>query len=220
MPDDKSAKEDKPRKRGDNWIEIVIATVLSVGGLMTSWASYQAALWDGEQAAHYTNANNIRVIATRTQLEADSRRNVEMAMFNAWLQAAAKGDDTLATFYEQRFPPELKRAFTGWIAYKPLVNPDAPPGPFSSPDYRLSGDAEARRLEARADAAFAQGQRDNAISDLFTQGATFQATGMFFGGIAQVFKVRPVRLTLLAFAVLLCAVGLVRIFSLPVLRPD
>ena len=211
--------DDADPGRRDNWIEVVIAIVLSAGGLMTSWASYQAALWDGQQAAHYSRANALRVMASRAQLESDARRALEIHLFNGWLQAKAKGDRKLADFYRDRFPPDLEPAFELWISQKPLVNPKAPQSPFATPAYRPAGTDDARRLEAQADATFAKGQDDNRISDLFTQGAVFLATAMFFGGIGQVFRVRPVRLTLVVIAIASCAVGLTRIVSLPLQTP-
>jgi hypothetical protein len=60
-------------EKRDGWVEIVIATVLSAAALMTSWATYQAALWDGDQAANYSHANGLRVVSTRVRLEAESR---------------------------------------------------------------------------------------------------------------------------------------------------
>jgi hypothetical protein len=203
----------------DSVMEVLIATVLSVGGLMTSWASYQAALWDGEQAAHYSHANALRVMASRVRLEADERRGLQMMLFNSWLQAKARDDATLAAFYERRFPPDMRPAVNAWLLLHPLKDPTAPPSPFAMPAYRPDGMAEATRLEGEADATFEHGQSDNRISDLFTQGAVYMATAMFFGGIGQVFRMRSVRVGLLAVAIVACAIGLSRIVSLPLLKP-
>ena len=211
--------EDPDARRNDGWIEIVIAIVLSAGGLMTSWASYQAALWDGEQAAHYSRANAIRVMATRARLEADAHRTAEMALFNAWLQTVAEDRKTLASFYEARFPRDMKPAFDAWIEEAPLKNPDAPQTPFAMPAYQPQGMIQAQKLEAQADATFEVGQENNRVSDLFTQGAVILAMAMFFGGIGQVFRMRPVRLALLAISILACAIGLARILTLPTLSP-
>ena len=203
----------------DNWVEIVIAVVLSAGALMTSWATYQAALWDGEQAANYSRANALRVVSTRVRLEADSRQAVEIALFSSWLEAQAGGNRDLATFYVDRFPPDLRPAFDAWIAQNPLKTPGAPLSPFALPIYKPGGAIEARKLEAQADATFEAGEEGNRISDLFTQGAAIMASAMFFGGIGQVFRIRPVRLALLAVAVVTCALGVIRIVTLPTLQP-
>jgi hypothetical protein len=203
----------------DRRIEIVIATVLCVSGLATSWASYQAALFNGQQSTNYTAANQLAVEASRAQLQSDGRRIVELNLFTAWLQAKASNDARFTSFYEARFPDNLKRAFDAWKAKDPLNNPDAPRTPFAMPGYRPEGADEAEKLTAKSAELFNQGRRDNRMSDLYTQGAVFLATALFFGGIGQVFEVRTVRLALLAFATLACLVGLIRVFTLPHLTP-
>lgn len=212
-----------PDVRGDDGrdsrIEVVIAVVLSVSGLMTSWASYQASLWDGEQAAHYSRANALRVMSSSAELEADARRAVEISLYSGWLEAYARGDGRLADFYEERFPPELRVAFRAWIALKPMKNPSAPPGPFVMQQYKPSGVLKAERLDREAEAAFGSGEKANSTSDLFTQGVVFLSSAMFFGGIGQVFRTRSVRLGLLGIAVVACVAGVVRILTLPALAP-
>ena len=42
-------------------LEVASAIIISIAGLGASWASYEAGLWDGDQAAHYTRANLLRV---------------------------------------------------------------------------------------------------------------------------------------------------------------
>lgn len=205
--------------RSGQWVEIAIAAVLSVAGLVTAWAGYQGSLWSGQQAANYSQAGALRVEASRAQLEADGQRVVEINLFTAWLQAKAKDDERLIAFYEARFPPSLDAAFHAWLALTPMKNPAAPKTPFSMPGYRPAGADRAKSLEAQANKIFDEGQRDNNISDLFNQAGVFLATAMFFGGIGQVFKQRPVRLALLVVAVIACAIGVARILSLPATRP-
>jgi hypothetical protein len=203
----------------DRWVEIVIAGVLSVSGLMTSWATYQGSLWDGEQAAHYSTADMLRVMSTRAYLQADARRTVEIGLFNSWLQAEVEGNHARAAYYKERFPADLRPVFDIWMAQQPLTNPGAPSSPFAMAQYSPEGLLKASQFDGKADAAFQAGQEANRTSDLFTRGGVFLATAMFFGGIGQVFKVRRVRLALLAVAVICCAIGLLRIITLPVLAP-
>ncbi len=211
--------DEAPAGGHDGWTEMVIAIVLSVAGLTTSWSSYQASLWDGDQAAHFSRADALRVMASRAHQEADSRRAVEVDLFNAWLQAKARGDAALATFYEDRFPADLAPAFRAWIAQGPMTNRAAPPSPFVMAAYRPAGYAEAKTLDGQADKTFERGQEDNRISEVFIQGTVFLAMALFFGGIGQVFRIRGVRLALLAISVLACAAGIGTIAALPTLSP-
>lgn len=210
---------DGPIAGREGWIEVVIAVVLSVAGLATSWSSFQASLWDGEQAGHYSRANALRVLASSAQQEADSHRAIDIGLFNSWLQAKATNDAPLAAFYEDRFPPELKASFQAWIAQTPLKNPNAPKSPFTSSAYAPAGFDKAKRLNAEADQTYDRGQKDNGISDVFTQGTVFFAMALFFAGIGQVFKFKRVRIGLLVIAIISCAIGIANIAALPTLRP-
>jgi hypothetical protein len=198
-----------------NGLEIASAIVLSVAALASSWANYQAGLWDGEQAAHYSRTNALRTEASRVVLEGDALTGVEVQMFGAWLVAKANKQDQLASFYEARFPPHFKPAFHRWQQDDPLTDPSAPPTPFATEAYRRPGLAESQALERQADKDFRDGQYANAVSDGFQQGATMLALALFFGGIGQVFKGRTARIGLLAVAGVTLVLGLLRLFSLP-----
>jgi hypothetical protein len=196
-------------------LEVASAVILSIAALASSGASYQAGLWDGEQAAHYSQAGALRVEASRAALEGDALRSIEVQTFGAWLEAKSRGDDKLAEFFQARFPAGFRPAFNAWLADHPLTNPSAPPTPFATSAYRSPGRAEANALDAKADQTFQKGQYDNAVSDAFGQGATVLAIALFFAGIGQVFKARGTRIALLTVAGLALVVGLLRLLSLP-----
>jgi hypothetical protein len=195
--------------------EIASAIIISIAGLGSSWATYQAGLWDGEQAGHYTRANNLRVKASQTALEGDALAGVEIQIFNAWLQAKAQGEEPLARFYEARVPPRMRPAFDAWLAQRPLENPAAPPTPFGTRFYQRPGLAAGHELDRQADESFEQGQYANRVSDAFQQAATILALALFFGGIGQVFRMRTSRIVLLAIASAATLLGFFRLISLP-----
>jgi hypothetical protein len=196
-------------------LEVASAVVISIAALASSAASYQAGLWDGQQAAHYSNANTLRVQASRAALEGEAQRAIEAQVFAGWLDAKARGDDRMAGFFEARFPPDFKPAFNAWMADRPLSNPAAPASPFNTTAYRRPGAQEAKALDAQAEKTFAFGQYANAVSDAFQQGATMLAVALFFGGIGQVFRGKGARIALLTVAGLALVAGLLRIVSLP-----
>ena len=196
-------------------LEVASAIIISVAGLGSSWASYQAGLWDGDQAAHYSRASALRVQASRVALEGDALAAVENQTFSAWLDAKARGDEQLATFYQARFPAGMKPAFNDWLAQQPLKNPSAPTTPFATTIYQRPGRADSQKLDQQAEQTFAKGQYDNAVSDAFEQGSTVLALALFFGGIGQVFKMRTSRIVLLVIAGVAVVAGFLRLFSLP-----
>jgi hypothetical protein len=196
-------------------LETVSAIILSIAALASSLAVYQAGLWDGQQAAHYSRANAVRIVASRAALEGDALAAVEAQMFSAWLQAEARNDRKLATFYRARFPPSFKPAFNAWIAADPLNNPSAPATPFATSAYRRPGLDQSRAYDREADASFAAGHYANAVSDSFQQSATMLAVALFFAGIGQVFTQKKTRLALIVVAGVVLIIGLLRLFSLP-----
>src|SRR5262249_10362003 len=146
-------------------LEVASAVVLSIAALASSWASYQAGLWDGEQAAHYSRANALRIEASRVALEGDLVVSAQMRMFDAWLQARAGKEPASAPFYQSRMPEHFRSASTPWLADKPMTNPSAPPSPFVTPAYKRPGKAESDALDAQADKTFNLGQYANRVSD-------------------------------------------------------
>jgi hypothetical protein len=198
-------------------IELANALVLSLAAMGIAWATYQASLWDGDQAAAYSQASTLRLQSNRVAGEAELLRAVEVGMFNSWLEASSTGDTRRADFYAARFPLEMRQPFAEWLATKPLATPGAPATPFAMASYRSTGQARAVDLDHRANETFDDGQRANDVSDAFVQGSTVLSLALFFAGIGQVFRMRRLRWALLSLAALACAAGLFRIITLPVI---
>jgi hypothetical protein len=199
------------------WIvEISAALVISLAAAMSSWASFQAALWDGEQAAHYAQAGAARVEATSAATEAGQLETADLLMFQGWLAAAAEDAPALQDFYRRRFRPEFAIAFEAWLQTEPLTNPAAPSGPLTMPEYHSARLAQARQLQKQADDLFNQGQRDNDIGDRFVRTTVLLAVALFFGGIAQTFKSLPIKAVLVGVAFLICAISALMVAHLPV----
>jgi hypothetical protein len=194
------------------------ATVLlSVAALATSWAGYQASLWSGDQASHNQKAISLRTTATRADTRAGQLRIIDVGLFQSWLTAAAHRDTLLERFFEARFRPEFAVAFSAWVMTKPMKSPNAAPSPFALPQYHLADADEAGRLTTAADSEAATSERANNNSDGYVLDAVLFATVMFFATAAQRdsgTKLRGARL-MLAFASIMCAVGIVRLIVSP-----
>ena len=108
--------------------------------------------------------------------------------FSNWLNATATKQDDLAKFYEQRFRPEFKAAFTAWLATKPQENPDAPPSPFAMPEYKLAEIEESERLEQEATATFEQGKSADQQSDNYVLNTVYLASVLVFAGVLSRFR--------------------------------
>jgi hypothetical protein len=198
-------------------VEIVLAVVLAMSGLLTSWSSYQATLWSGEQDVAYNRANTLRIEAARAGARADLLRAVDLAVFSSWLGALAAGEERLQQFYRARFRPEFAVALDQWAALDPENNPDAPPTPFAMAEYRSRERDEAQALEAQADAAFEEARRYDNTADAYVQSTVILASAMFLAGVCQVFRSAQVKIGLAALAGATCALGVVHLVRLPAL---
>lgn len=198
-------------------VEPVAAIVLAASGVLTSWAGYQASLWDGMQLVHYGRSATYRMESSQMALDASLQRAVEVGLYRGWAEAKFEGEERMAKYYEQRFPLELREAFVAWMATEPLDNPKAPPSPFAMKSYRPQGYVDAAALDAKAEKEFQSAMKAKHTADTYLRGGVILATAMFFAGIGQVFK-RPVdRIGLAAMAILAMVVGALQIVTLPAL---
>ena len=66
-------------------IEFTTAALLSVAGLVSAWASYQASLWGGVQASHYAHASAKLTEASRLSIIDGQAFATDSQLFMAWL---------------------------------------------------------------------------------------------------------------------------------------
>ena len=71
-----------------------------------------------------------------------------------------------------------------WIATRPLKNPNAPLTPFAMPQYRLAAAAEAKALDAEAEASSATVRRDIQRSSNYILGVVLFSVALFFAGMS------------------------------------
>jgi hypothetical protein len=200
----------------DDRVEIVATILLAVSVVLSAWAAYQATRWSGEQASNYAASAARRAESGRHGTAASRQIQIDVATFLAWSQAVATGDDRLADFVKTRFRLEFEPAFSAWLANAPLDDAGLPSGtPFERPEYTLAEQAQADRLLVEADAALAQAQQDNQVSDNFVLTAVLFASVFFFAGTAAKFRPQVIRWSMIAVATAVFVVGLLIVFSLP-----
>jgi hypothetical protein len=186
--------------RREKRLEIITVVILAFAALSTAWSGYQASLWDGIQSSNYTQASGSRTNAAQQRTAANQFRLADLSVFENYIHAVLDENDVVADFYFQRFRDEFRVGYDAWIVLDPLNNPEAPPSPFAMPEYQLSQDAEAERLEARADELFAAGEDANTISDIYTLTTLLFAAALFFAAISERFEYFPAQVTLLVIA--------------------
>jgi hypothetical protein len=203
------------RQRTDRWFQIVTAIMLGVVAVATAWSGYQAARWGGEQADHYFQASALRLESTRTSTQAGQSLLYDVELFNQWLNAYSRGETSLANVYQKRFRAEFRPAFEAWLATDPFNNPNAPPGPLSMPQYKLSLQEKANQLETQATKAVEAGLAAAEQSDDYILNTVFLATVLFLTAIAERFDWKWVRAVILAFALGMLLFGIFHLVEYP-----
>ena len=200
-------------------IEVTTAILLSVAGLVSAWASYQASLWGGVQASHYAHASAKVTEASRLSIIDGQAFGADSQIFMAWLEAASAADVARMTFFEHRFSPELRTKFDPWRARhagdlrQMQADPNAP-RQFPRPIHREG--VEARALQRAADAEFEAGEQANRNGDRYVAATVVLSTVLFLGGISPLLKDTRIRMALLALATLLGLGASIFIFALPI----
>ncbi|HYJ24517.1 MAG TPA: hypothetical protein VE027_05900 [Acidimicrobiia bacterium] len=197
-------------------MEIITVAILAFAALSTAWSGYQASLWDGIQSSNYTQASGSRTNAAQQRTAANQFRLADLSVFENYIDAVLLERPAVADFYFERFRDEFRVGFDAWMALDPLNNPDAPPSPFAMPEYQLSQDAEADRLEARADELFQAGEDANTISDVYTMTTLLFAAALFFAAMAERFEYFRAQVALLVIAGIGLVIGLAIALGQPI----
>jgi len=201
---------------GRNLQELLVTVLLVVAALGTSWSSYQATRWNGEQAAAAGRTNAIRIDAARAQGLSRSQTQVDVATFIAWAEADRRGEDDVADFFVKRFRDEFRPAYDAWIATEPLTNADAPETPFAMDEYDVSAGDKAEQLDAAAEKSAAQVRLDIQRSSNYVLTVVLYAVVLFFAGMSTRLQNKRLRwvMTLTGLAVLIA--DLIWIATMPV----
>jgi hypothetical protein len=201
--------------RSDRVITIVEAVLLALVALAVAWSGYTAARWSTEASVALAQASSARTESSQANLDALETRNFDSSTFDAWFTAYTAGNQTAMTIAERRFRPEFRAAFDAWRATNPDTNPDAPPGPTFMEEYEQPDLDRAARLEDRADNRFQDGSEAGANADDYVRTTVFLATVLFLVGVSGHFPLRVARYGLVSVSIVILAVALARMFTLP-----
>jgi hypothetical protein len=182
----------------DHRLELVATVLLALAAIATAWSTYQSAAWRGQQAAAQSASIAARVESTREAAVANRQAQIDVALFTQWVDAYARDEGELASFYRKRFREEFVPAFDAWVATKPRKNPNAPLSPFAMPQYKLAASSQADALEAQAGDFSRDVQRYIDRSDRYMLAVVLFAISLFFAALSIRLHARDLRLALLA----------------------
>jgi hypothetical protein len=173
---------------GRDWQELLATVLLVVAALATSWSSYQAMRWNGEQAAAASRTNAIRIEASRAQGLAEAQKQIDVATFIAWADADQRGETESAEFFVDRFRDEFRTAYDAWHATNPLTDPDAPTTPFAMKEYQVEAENDAAELDKQAEASAAVVRQDIQRASNYVLTVVLYAVVLFFAGMSTRIK--------------------------------
>jgi hypothetical protein len=201
--------------RRDRIISIVEAVILSIVALLAAWSGYSAAKWSTHASLSLARASGTRTKANLASIEAGQIRTLDSVSFNAAETAYAANNTQLFRLDLKRMRPGYRPAVNAWLATHPLKNPHAPPDPSYMPQYRIPQEAQARTLNAQADAYFSQGEDAAGTADRYVRLTVVLAAVLFLVGIGSRFPVLVARYGLIGVAGVLLIFSIVQLLGLP-----
>lgn len=203
----------EPEKK--RWVEPVAALLMALATLGTAWCSYEAAAWTRKANRLLNEYNALERKAGLLSLQGMQTLTIHTAMFMQLLAAKEGGNERLADFYLQRFPPDLRKAYDSWMAEKPFENPKANPHPFVAGLYEVRGTREAAAATASAAGKVDESRAAGNISGAYLANTVLFATVLFFANASSKFEQRRVRIVAFLFAVSAFAFAAIRVAMLP-----
>ena len=196
-------------------MEPVVALLMALTTLGTAWCSYQSAAWTRRSNRLMNEYNALERRAGLLNVQGMQAATIHTAMFMQMLAAQEAGNEKLASFYVQRFAPDVRKAYDAWLAQKPFENPNADPHPFVPNLYEVRGTREAAEASAKAASSLENARSAGNVSGLYLANTVLFATVLFFANAAGKFEQRRVRIVAFCFAVAVFAFALARTMMLP-----
>jgi hypothetical protein len=197
------------------WIEPVVAVLMALTTICTAWCSYESATWTRQSNRLMNESNALERRAAVLDVQGSQALIVHTAMFMELLAAQHAGNEQLASFYAERFPPDVKKAYDAWLAQKPFENRAADAHPFVPNLYKARGTAEAAAARADSVRRVAEARAAGNRSGQYLANTVLFATVLFFAGTAGKFEQARVRLFAAAFGVALFAFAVIRMLLMP-----
>jgi hypothetical protein len=203
------------QKEKQRWVEPVVALVMALATLCTAWCSFQSAGWTRRGNRLLNEYNALERRAGLLSMQGMQSASIHVAMFMQLLAAQQAGNDKLANFYAERFPPDVRKAYDAWVAQKPFENPSADAHPFVPNLYELRGTREAADANAKAADSLQQARNAGSVSGQYLANTVLFASVLFFASASGKFEQRRVRVIAFTFALGIFIFALTRTLMLP-----
>src|SRR5438876_7738210 len=213
---DPAGSPNREAQEKKKWVEPVTALLMALATLSTAWCSYQSAAFTRQSNRLMNEVNARERNAGLLSIEGIQQATIHTAMFMQMLAAQQAGNEKLANFYVERFPPDARKAYDAWLSERPFENPNADPHPFVPKLYEVRGTREAAEASANAANSLQEARRAGNVSGQYLANTVLFATVLFFASASGRFEQRRVRVVAFAFAVAVFAFAVIRTVMLPV----
>jgi hypothetical protein len=208
-----AASTPAPQKK--KWVEPVTAFLMALATLSTAWCSYQSAAWTRKSNRLMNEFNALERRAGLLSIQGIQQATIHTTMFMQMLAAQQAGNEKLANFYVERFPPDARKAYDTWLAERPFENPNADPHPFVPKLYEVRGTREAAEASAKAANSLREARHAGSVSGQYLANTVLFATVLFFASASGKFEQRRVRIVAFTFAAAVFIFAVVRTAMLP-----
>lgn len=209
------AAVEKDHRRGK--LELVLAIILSLATLASTWCGYQAAQWGGVQSSKQAAADTAeRQAAEDTIVGLQLRTFDALAILNYWAALRQNDVETRDAIFA-RMRPQLRSAIEASLAAGVLHDTKVT-GPLERPEYVLAEEQEARRRRAEAGKLNTAAQEAGRASGSYVLLTLMFASVLFFGGITGTFTARRVRIGVGCLALIVFLITVAFLAALPVCR--
>ena len=106
-------------------------------------------------------------------------------MFMETLAAKQAGNEKLADFYVERFPPDVRMAYDAWLAQKPFEKSKCRFTSIRAQTLRDTRDREAAELNAKAAGSLQETRRAGSVSCQYLANTVLFATVLFFASASE-----------------------------------
>ena len=206
-------RDHEPPRKG--WVEPIVALLMALTTVGTAWCSYQSAAWTRQSNRLMNEFNALERRAGLLSVQGMQQAAIHTAMFMEVLAAKQAGNEQLANFYVERFPPDVRKAYDAWLAQRPFENPKADPHPFVPNLYETRGAREAAELTSKAASNLEKARSAGNVSGQYLANTVLFATVLFFASASGKFEQQRVRSLAFIFAVAVFLFALVRTAMLP-----
>ena len=206
-------RDHEPPRKG--WVEPIVALLMALTTVGTAWCSYQSAAWTRQSNRLMNEFNALERRAGLLSVQGTQQATIHTAMFMEVLAAKQAGNEQLANFYVERFPPDVRKAYDTWLAQRPFENPKADPHPFVPNLYETRGAREAVELTSKAASNLEKARSAGNVSGQYLANTVLFATVLFFASASGKFEQRRVRMVAFAFATAVFLFAVVRTATLP-----